>query len=571
MAHIYSLRIEHFRGIKHLETIFGDSKFVVLIGRGDSGKTTILKAISYVLSPNWYINVCDWDFYQCDTTKPIIIEAVVKDLPEELLTQDKYGLCFGLLKNDGTIIYDFEDVIEGESHEYQKVLTIRLTVTDNLEPTWRVISGANLDIETDFYARDRAKLKMFHVADYIDNHFSYSKGSPLYSLFKQKLDDKSSPEKKIIEMVRKSYEAIKENNSFSEFDEVKQTILELARGVGLTISELSTLLEFKENAYSESNITLHSNNIPYRLHGKGSKRLLSIAIQQGLVSDGGIVLIDELEQGMEPDRSRNLTRILKQARTGQVFVTTHSRSVLAEAHANNVFLIREGEEQLIKFDAYYQDILRVKPEAFFAKRVICCEGKTEEGIIRALDDHLLEKRGFRLAVLGVVYINSKGGDNFYKHAGKLKEKGFKVCVFADNDNEDIEKQKQIAIEKGIDLVICEKGKCVETMLFNYLPWEAICSLIFDAATFKGADIVYSSIGYQDYESIKAITDQSEQKRIREVCAIKSNCGGWYKDITMGESVGKIWFDHIEEIDAECGLKREYDELMTWIGDDINII
>lgn len=78
----------------------------------------------------------------------------------------------------------------------------------------------------------------------------------------------------------------------------------------MTITNLKTMLEFKENAYTESNITLHSDDIPYRLHGKGSKRLLSIAIQKGLIGEGGIMLIDEIEQGLESDRARNLARLL---------------------------------------------------------------------------------------------------------------------------------------------------------------------------------------------------------------------------------------------------------------------
>ena len=145
------------------------------------------------------------------------------------------------------------------------------------------------------------------------------------------------------------------------------------------------------------------------MHGKGSKRLLSIAIQQGLVSEGGIVLIDELEQGMEPDRSRNLARLLKQTKKGQVFVTTHSRAVLAEVSAGNLFLVQKDAEKLCAFSEDYQDILRLKPEAFFAKRIICCEGKTEFGIIRAFDDHLQQKRGYGLAVQGIFTLTAKVG------------------------------------------------------------------------------------------------------------------------------------------------------------------
>lgn len=569
MSHLYSLSIQHYRGIKNLKVSFGNTKFVAIIGRGDSGKTTILKAISAVLSPNWNLSFNDWDFYNCETEEPIVIEAVVKDLPDELIKQGKYGLCMGFLK-DGIITYNIEDIHEEEQDQYEKVLTIRLKVTDNLEPQWTVVHGPMLDQETEINSNDRAKLKMYQISDYIDNHFSFSKGSPLFSLFRQNLEDKNATEKKIIEMVRKSYKAIKNENVFEEFDGVKKTILEQAKGLGLNLNELSTLLEFKENAYSESNITLHSDNIPYRLHGKGSKRLLSIAIQKGLVDDGGIVLIDELEQGMEPDRSRNLARLLKQTKIGQVLVTTHSRSVLAEVAASSLFLLT-NDQKVVTFEDNYgdQSVLRAQPEAFFARRIICCEGKTEFGIIRALDDHLQNNRGFGLAVQGVVYLNCKGEGASFAIAERLKNKGFTVCIFADNDIEDLEKKKNYVNAQGVKTVLCDKGKCIESMLFTYLPWEAVCSLVQCAVDNKNHQAIFDCIPFKDIDEIKSVSEEDAQRKAREELSMASNKGKWYKNIDAGEGVGKIWFDYLGDLEPNCGLKKEYDDLIKWLGNDIS--
>lgn len=568
MAHLYSLSIHHYRGIKDLKIIFGHRKFVAIIGRGDSGKTTILKAISAVLSPNWGLNFNDLDFYECKTEEPILIEAVLKEVPDELIKQDKFGLCMGFLKDD-FITYDIESIPEDEQNQFEKILTIRLKVTENLEPKWTVVHGPLLDQEVEINGNDRAKLNMYQVNDYIDNHFSYSKGSPLFSLFRQNLSDKSTTEKKILEMVRKSYQAIKKENVFAEFDEVKKIILEQAKGVGLNLAELCTLLEFKENAYSECNITLHSDNIPYRLHGKGSKRLLSIAIQKGLVEDGGIVLIDELEQGLEPDRSRNLARLLKQTEKGQVFITTHSMTVLVEANAENILLLTPGAGEMQTFDNEYQGILRIRPEAFFAKKVICCEGLTEVGIIRAFDDHLQQKRGYGLAVQGIVYINCQGGDGFYRDSELLKKKGYDVCVFADDDTKDLERKKRFAAESGIKMVLCDKGKCIESMLFTYLPWDAVIEMIGYAEATKGHQAVFDSLTYKDLNVIKTIEAEAEKQKVRRECAEMAGKGKWYKMMDPGEVIGRVWFDHIEQMNTDNGLRKEYDELISWVGNDIN--
>ena len=568
MAHLYALKIDNYRGIKHFEDTFGNTKFVVLIGRGDAGKTTILRAISSVLSPSWNLSFNDWDFYACNTEEPIVIEAIVKDLPDELLTQNKYGLRLGLLNNEGIITYNIEDIPEEESRNYEKILTIRLTVNDNLEPKWVVISGPKHDIETEISASDRAKLKMFQISDYIDNHFSYSKGSPLYSLFRQNIKDTKAPEKKIIEMVRRSYEAIRKDNSFGEFDKVQGTIITLAKAIGLTISDLSTLLEFKENAYTESNITLHSDNIPYRLHGKGSKRLLSIAVQQGLVEDGGIVLIDELEQGLEPDRSRNLARLLKQSQKGQVFVTTHSREVVAEVETRNLFLLKRDAAKMEVFDEKCQGMLRRIPESVLAKRVICCEGSTEVGIVRAFDNHLLSSEGLGLTALGIVYVNCQGGDKFYKDAIHLKKRGIDACVMADDDtNKDLEKAKKAAEKYKVDGVLCDKGKAIEDMLFLYLPWRAVLDMIKYAEKIHGDKAIFPILTYSDYSEIEVIKDDKQMHLVRQVCATKAKEGSWYKRIDHGEFLGSVWIDNITLLDINCGLVKEYNEMMNWIGND----
>lgn len=75
MSLITSLSIKNCRGIKSLSHDFGSERFVILIGRGDSGKSSLLSAIFSVLSPSWNLTFSDLDFYNQDTNAPIEIEA----------------------------------------------------------------------------------------------------------------------------------------------------------------------------------------------------------------------------------------------------------------------------------------------------------------------------------------------------------------------------------------------------------------------------------------------------------------------------------------------------------------
>ena len=371
MSKIHSLSIKNFRGIKEFNHVFGNEKFVVLIGRGNSGKTTILQAINYVLSPTWNVGLSDLDFYNTDVTHPIEIETTITDFPKELLTDSKYGLYVRKIK-DGQVIDDF---LEEDDSGLADALSIRFRVDSSLEPKWHVFCGRDESEPKEITANDRAKFNVFMVADYADNQFSFGRYSPLSALMKLSSAEWESVAQRLLEIVRKIHELTAENGSFNEVEGILETLKTDSSQLGLSLEQLKTAIEFKDNSISGNSIALHNGNIPYRRSGKGSKRLLSIAIQKQLTRTGGIVLIDELEQGLEPDRIINITRYLKSGLSGQIFVTTHSSYTLVEASYNNLFLMRERASNLISFTEDFQAVLRTQPEAFFAKKIICCEGK----------------------------------------------------------------------------------------------------------------------------------------------------------------------------------------------------
>ena len=250
------------------------------------------------------------------------------------------------------------------------------------------------------------------IADYADNHFSYNKLSPLYALLKKGLDAPDTIEKKLVDVVRQAYQSIASNVSFQEFEKVATEIKQEALNLGIEFDDLKTSLEYKGNAYTESNITLHDGqNRPLGMYGKGSKRLLSMAIQLALAKTGGIVLIDEIEQGLEPDRIRTIINKLSQVESGQVIITTHSRDVVVESKSEAIYLMSKEANSLHLFEPELQGLLRSQPEAFFARRVVLCEGATEYGVIRALDHHLQKEGKSGLSARSIAVVDSKGGDN----------------------------------------------------------------------------------------------------------------------------------------------------------------
>lgn len=552
MSHIKRISITNFRSIQHLEQDFGKEKFIILIGRGNSGKSTILSAIQAVLSPSWNYSFSDLDFYNQDTDKPICIEIDISDLPNALLNEMKFGLYVRNNLDTNPTISDL-------------YLTIRLTVDETLEPCWKVIARNNAGIEDKaISAHDRSLIAVNVISDYTDSQFTYNKQSPLYALTKSELEDDSAIERAKSSLLR-FLSVQSDDEIFEPLDKPLEKVKRIAEILGLSIQELRAGLDLKDNPYTSKSISLQSDGLPFRVQGKGNKRLLSIAIQTELTRTGGIVLIDEIEQGLEPDRIVNLIRNLKNIKNGQVFITTHSPDVIVEADYNNLFIVHKGKESLSHVDKQLDQCRRFQPHALLSERVICCEGKTEVGFIRSIDLWLLEKYKTCLSAKGVTSIDCKGGDNMYTNAQLLKDLGYDVCIIADNDTNDELSQKQNeAKDMSIHLILCEKGLCLEKQLFKDLPWESVKEIVHcPQEDFPKKKINIPKDKIEEIDNATPDKQDELRKYLGDSSVIKDK--EWFKHIPGGEFLGKITSNSYNHLDPSSKTKSNIDELLKWAG------
>lgn len=557
MAKIHSISISNFRGINKFEQTFGQKNFICLIGRGDSGKTTILEAINLVLSSNWNVTFTDNDFHNQNIQEPIEITATLYDLPEVLVREAKYGLYLRGIDTTTNIIND-----EIQQNDIAAI-TIKLSVDSSLEPLWKVINS-RLQPDIEIRSSDRNKFNAFLVTDYVDKHFSWSKGSPLYSLLKTD-DSAINATGLILETIREAKTKI-DSSSFPDLKSMVENIKTNAQKFGVNLSRLSTTVDFKDIIIREGKINLHDENTPVRLKGKGSKRLLSIAIQLELFSlnHGGVLLIDEIEQGLEPDRVQNLARVLKTNSNAQVFITTHSRDVIVELNAEDLFKVSKNSDKLYCFAASEQGTLRSNPEAFFAKKIILCEGATEVGIVRGVNNFNYSNGDFRFSNNGVRYLDCNGDSKIQKFIDVFKNKEYEIFVFCDSDNDGnsaIQTLKKIIIDGKIDSVQCEPGKAIEHQIFSDLDFDSI-KKIFELDLLEDKTSLADSIkakftGTWDEDFLSV--DNAE---IRNAMGIASNKKGWFKRIDLGAQVAEICMKSLGEFNGKH-LHTMLTDLNTW--------
>jgi AAA15 family ATPase/GTPase len=559
MAKIHELKINNFRGIKTFSTKLGKD-FVCLLGRGDSGKTTILDAISFVLSPSRNLYVYDSDFYKGKVNDPIRIEVSLLDIPEKFIKEENYGLYIRGLDNDGEI----QDEL---LHDHETILTIKLEIKKDLEPQWCIINNRQEPVPISEW--DRAKLNVFKVSDYIDRHFSWSKGNPLYSILKEVKPSDDEKSDVFMEAFRGAKEKI-DQDSFVRFNNVTEQVKNISSNLGVDLSEAKTTVDFKDVSIKESKVCLHDGDVPLRLKGKGTKRLISIAIQKILVQYGGIVLIDEVEQGLEPDRVKHLVRSLKKDNLGQIFITTHSSEVITELEADDLIIVNNniGNVTVSAPDQNFQDIIRACPEAGYAKKVIVCEGKTEIGICRALDVYRKTDNKEYMSFKHCIYTFG-GGHSFTERAIKLKNLGLKVCVFCDSDDNALKPTKEELEKLDITILDCNSGNAIEQQILQDLPWDGVIKLIDyviknkDTTEDQLKESIKSKYGENFPDDFRNSDSLEMRKAIGEASLVKDK--EWFKRIDHGEFLGDTIFNYFEKMNDKK-IKEQLGALSNWIDE-----
>ncbi len=560
MPRIINLKLKNFRGFENSEFKFKNNNLICLIGRGDSGKSTILDSINFVFSPNWKLNFFDHDFHNGNISIPIEIEATIINPPERLISENKYGLY---IRGWNPTSFLIEDELKNGLVE---ALTIKLIIENDLEPKWYV-TNERIQDDLEIGKNDRAKINSFLISDDIDNHFKWNEGNPLLKILKSKKG--TIDEEKIIirEAIREAREKI-DKEPFSNLDEVIKEFKTKAKELGAEIATPNITVDFKDLIFDGRKTSLHDKNVPFRLKGKGSKRILSISLQYLLAEQGGIIQVDEIEQGLEPDRVQHLVTQLKKSIDGQIFITTHSQNVIVELDHDNLYLVKEQCKDLIEFTHDLQGCLRAHPHAFFAKKIIVCEGATEVGICRSLNEFRIKNGKLNAATKGVCFIDGVG-NNQISYSKSFRNSKFSCALFCDSDDETTNEAKQSLTSVGVNIFDWEGQNSTEQQIFKDLPWGAILKLIDLAKSIKSDESVKDSVEQKHqtlYSSSADITQDNEQ--IRNVLGIvaASKSQQWFKKLTYGVLVGEIIFNAWDQI-TETNLYSNLEAISNWIDND----
>jgi len=536
IRHIY---IKNFRSIKELK--WSPSPGInCLIGAGDAGKSTILNAIDLVLSPRHTYSFSDADFYKMDVSNPMEIWVTVGELPDELKNIDAYGeFLRGLDLTTG--IFSDEPVAGGDV-----VLTIKLSVSGDLDPDWQLYSNRANATGTERRLKWKHKelLSSARLGATSQHHLAWGNRSILNKLSEDTLDVSAT----FTEISRKT-RAIFSEQQPGQVDDVLKSVKDVADSLGVPVNGLQAQLDVKGLSLSAGAIALHDEDgTPLRQLGTGSTRLLISGLHEQ-VSVSNILLIDEAEYGLEPFRISRLLNVLgskKEHPEKQIFLTTHSPYVLRELRSEQLMVVRPSMGEQKQHNIYHlgsgdnqQSTLRVCAEAFLSKRVVVCEGKTEIGLVRGIDLFNQENGNSSIYSNGA-YCADGGGDNMFARAEVFYSLGYPVAIFKDSDKS-VEHTPLVQKATQDKIPIFEWGSdfATEDAIFMLSPLETFKELIQIAIDRKGKDSIDASVrakSNNEYGIDECLANANDT--MRPVLAAASKDKSWFKDIDPAERVGK---------------------------------
>lgn len=479
---IRQLKIRRFRGIERLDWQ-PYAGLNVIVGAGDTCKSTILEAIAVLFTPAPNFGLSEFDYYRRDSTKGFVIEAALAIGDGTALKGDKFPLPPLRGWKDGELT-DLPD-----ENGSEPILVCRLTGTPDFETVYEAI-GADDETKVPLSRalRQRIGLLRLGVADRGDRDLRLVMGgaldrflegrqlrhSILQAILKTSLHDELGIEPtRALEHIEGEFKARSLPHPV-RLGFIGTPGVSLAASVGLMVGDDD------ESA------------LPLPAWGTGTRRLASLRLASILSDSISLAVIDEPESGLEPYRQRAFVRDLHKGGKRQAFVTTHSPAVLSEGVAIGAGVWRIspvtatlGEESDLEIEGTTQkheltslespelrQLLRSYPEAILCRLPVICEGVTEVGFATKL---LVNRFGESFSARGVFCVDAGGHDHALKICKKLIEARIRHSAVVDDEGRKSGSWKQI--ESDAILLQWEGGAALERAVLSAMPDSALPKVI----------------------------------------------------------------------------------------------
>ena len=285
--------------------------------------------------------------------------------------------------------------------------------------------------------------------------------------------------------------------------------------------------------------------------------------------------IDEVESGLDPHRLSNLVRYLRDRTEKdelQVLLRTHSALVVESLTHDQLFVVRSkagtttvtGVPSALAPAAanVLQGVMRERPSALLAQRVIVGEGATEVGFFRQLlhqwDEQATGITGLTSVTAGAALANGSGDSHAPRRSAALAHLGYPTLLVIDGDVTTNDALIAEAKAAGVEVVQWPLGCALEDVLmadFDVAGLHAVLELAVDE---KSKESVVGSVGAHLGQSIgdldvaglfatfgeaKVRNASARAAKGAKINGDKQDGKAWFKREDRGEQLGAVVWNH----------------------------
>jgi putative ATP-dependent endonuclease of the OLD family len=541
-----------------------------LIGPGDVGKTTILEAVSRATSPAPYGPAAEHDYFRRRTDDCFEIELVLGALSCELKGAFRPPALWGWQGPDKPLR---DAPIDGA----EEVLRVLVRGTSDLELEHRVLSPDGNEL---FFSADKRRLLgLCRVGDARGSarEFRMARGSLVERTLGR--EDVRGAAATAVREASKTLELP------SDLTDRLDDLGTLLRSDGLatyplTLELLSppgqSLLGLLGLALGE-----RGEAIPLSQAGQGTQRLASFLLAHALAQTPALVVIDEIELGLEPYRRRLLIQRLRKLLegSGQAFLTTHSSTVLSELAVNEVHRLAwnapsaapgapgtgsepadqplpgevpEAPSAKPQLTGLSSSLARTKDEnaeALLCRFPVVCEGQTECELLRVLLDDIATVAGFSLAALGVQVVDGGGQPNVFGVIDGYCEAGFQLGMFLDNELMHSGQRQQRAARAEVSSGAWSNAICTEEAVAAALTLVELDELLevgdpeVPRLGERRRKQLCDALGHPGELGVVELSELLDSEiGVRQGWAKAAHKSGWYKNRAHARGVS-AWLQH----------------------------
>jgi len=258
----------------------------------------------------------------------------------------------------------------------------------------------------------------------------------------------------------------------------------------------------------------------------------------------------------------------------QVFATSHSPTAVTELSAHQLHIVRKKDGEHVVTRASdagdVQGTIRAHAHALLASSIVVCEGASEIGLMRGLDQYFTSTGAASLAAFGATLVNGNGDETFSR-ANALQSLGYRVAILRDSDKPAPRAAETTFLAGGGKIFAWGAGRALEQELFAALPdaaAERLLSLAIEVRerTLIEAHIRTISNGSTTLEGLETETlIGSFSADSRTLLGNAAARFGWLKTVTTMETAGRSIVGPSYH-EANASLTGVMDAVVDWAKD-----